>query len=129
MDIMTFPQTTAWLAVFLGFLVLVLTARVSIARQNSGTPFGDGSIGQTVRAQANLTETAALVLILLGLAEMGGARGLFVTVIAVFYAVVRVVHAIGVTSGDGNGPLRIVGGGGTLLTLLASSGLLVLTLL
>jgi uncharacterized protein len=121
---MLFPKITALLAIFLALLLTVLTARVIMKRQNAKVAFGDGGSGQLsqiVRTQANLTETAPMLLIVLGLAEAAGAAALSITIVAAVYAVARVAHVIGLSSGEGTGPLRTVGGAGTLLSLVAAS--------
>lgn len=131
MDPFIFPQITACLAVFITLLLVVLTARVSIRRQSTSTPFGAGDTAMTrsVRVQANLTETAAILLVTLGLAEGAGAPVVGVTVVATLYAVARIAHVIGLATGDGTGPFRAIGGGGTLLSLVAAAALLGLELL
>lgn len=126
MDPLIFPEITSYLAVFLTVLLAVLTARVSVRRQSTATPFGEGDTSMTrhVRMQANLTETAAIVLVTLGFAEAAGASAMGVSGVAILYAVARIAHVIGLGTGDGTGPFRAIGGGGTLVSLIASAVLL-----
>lgn len=124
MTSMIFPTITAYLTIFLTLVVTVLAFRVSVKRQNEGVNFGEGensALTRVIRTHGNLTESAPFVLISLALAEAGGSTPLFIIIIAIIYAVSRVCHIAGMAQGAGNGPLRAVGGLGTLVSLLASA--------
>lgn len=124
---MNYPEITAILAVFLGALLLILTASAIVQRQSAGVSIGDGgksSLSLAIRAQGNLIETAPIVLILLMLAEAASAPSLHALVVACVYGIARVAHAIAFLFAGGQGPLRILGALGTLLSILGASSVL-----
>ena len=77
----TVPSITAFYAALLGLLGAALTINVIVNRVRSKVDVGDGGVAklaQAVRAHANFAEQAPLALIVIGLAEMLGARPLVV---------------------------------------------------
>ena len=77
----TVPSITAFYAALLGLLGAALTINVIVNRVRSKVDAGDGGVAklaQAVRAHANFAEQAPLALIVIGLAEMLGARPLVV---------------------------------------------------
>ena len=83
-----------------GLLFVVLYVRVS--QRRLATKIGAGSGGDTVleqriRAHANFTENAPLVLILLFLFERGGAEPIYVHAFGASFVLARVLHAEGLS--------------------------------
>ncbi|MBL4802059.1 MAG: MAPEG family protein [Emcibacter sp.] len=127
---MIFPITTFTAAIVLTVLFIILTARVSMKRQAENTPLGHGdnspALTKAVRAQGNLAESMPLFIVLLYLVETNGASSMYVWPLAGFYCFVRLSHAIGISQQKDFSLLRTIGGGGTLLSLVALCVLLAL---
>ena len=108
-----------------GLLLVVLYVRVS--QRRLATKIGAGSGGDTVleqriRAHANFTENAPLVLILLFLFERGGAEPIYVHAFGASFVLARVLHAEGLSKTFARSPGRFYG---SVLTLLVIAGLAV----
>ncbi|MBL4645218.1 MAG: MAPEG family protein, partial [Rhizobiales bacterium] len=120
---MNFPLITITAAIALTILFIVLTARVSIKRQSENIPLGNGDtkpvLMKAIRAQGNLAESMPLFIVLLYLVETNGASTSYVWALAGFYCFVRLSHAIGISQQKDFSLLRAIGGGGTLLSLVA----------
>jgi uncharacterized protein len=103
-------------------LQLALTALVIARRGQSGISFldgGDAMLTRRMRAHGNLTETAPLTLLLLGLVELAAApRGLLLP-LAGLLVVGRLLHATGVLRHSDGWARRL----GMVATLFAMSGL------
>ena len=72
---MTLPAITGLYAGILGFLFIVLSARVSIMRAKLGISLyhaDDHGMGVAVRQHGNLAENLAFALVLIALVEMSG---------------------------------------------------------
>jgi uncharacterized membrane protein YecN with MAPEG domain len=94
MDLTITGLTAAALAILLVLLALDTIRH----RFRTRTSFGlgdDPGLTSASRAHGNLTENAPIVLILLGLLEMGGADRQILTWVAAAFVVARVSHAIG----------------------------------
>ena len=128
---------TSVTAALLALVFLVLVARVGQARGKSGASLGDGSgahiaFGQehTVpllvcsRSHANFCEYVPLALILLGLAEYGGAPRWLLLTLAGLLVVARVIHPMGMGRKAPN-PFRA---GGAMLSFLVILGATVVLL-
>ncbi len=114
-------QMTLLYAALTGLLFLILAVRVSMERGRAkvdyGSNGGDERFQRAVRAQVNLAEYVAPVLILLLLLEMSGAMpGWVIHVLGAGWIIARVLHAFGLSSGVQAG--RITGSATTYLILL-----------
>ncbi|WP_294230828.1 MAPEG family protein [uncultured Shimia sp.] len=100
---MTLTITTT-LAVLLAILAFPLTVYVSIQRARVGKaageltaaafgPHPDVKLTAAIRAQGNLMEYAPFALILIGLAEVSGAQGMWLWGVALAFAAGRWLHA------------------------------------
>ena len=82
----------------LGFLLLILSLRVSLRRQSAGISVGDGGDSELLlrqRAQANLVEYAPITLFLVFLAEQTWGSSWYVTALAALFVVARILHPLG----------------------------------
>ena len=107
-------QITTLSAAVLGLLLATLSWRVITARQASEKGNGEELLQRRIRGQANLTEYAPISLILIFLAEHGGAPTWWVAVLAALFVFARLIHgyAFGFMSFWGFGRI-----GGTAMTL------------
>ena len=115
-------QMTLLYAALTGLLFLILAVRVSMergrAKVDHGTNGGDERFQRAVRAQVNLAEYVAPVLIMLLLLEMSGTMPAWVIhALGIVWIVARVLHAWGLSTAVKAG--RIAGSATTYLILLA----------
>lgn len=104
--------------------VLVLSNLVSANRGRTGISIhhGDDSrLGVAIRRHGNLIENAALALLLLALCEARGMPGWGLHALGTVLVASRIAHAIGLDASNPTKPLRIAGGAGTQIMLLASA--------
>lgn len=97
-------EMTMLYAALTGLLFLFLAARVSAERGRAkvdyGTQGGDERFQRAARAQINLAEYIAPVLIMLLVLEMsGGMPGWVIHAIGIVWIVARVLHAWGLSTG------------------------------
>jgi uncharacterized protein len=122
---------TAIYAALLGLLGAALTINVIVNRVRSCINAGDGGVpalAQAIRAHANFVEQAPIALIVLGLAEVSGARGLVVNILGVALIAARLSSAYALNRTLAQSPLRQFGGGVSVLILAAASLVLLLAL-
>jgi len=127
-----FPTVTAATAVALGAFQAILMTWVAQGRFRAAVGLGDGgdqALLRRIRMHANLAENAPIFLILLGLNELTGQRGVAVAVIAGAFVFFRLAHAVGLSRTGGASIPRIVGAAGTALAILSLAVLLALSLL
>jgi uncharacterized membrane protein YecN with MAPEG domain len=87
------------------FVNIWLGARISGLRHRLKVGVGDGGqepLIRRMRAQANFTENAPFVLILIGGLELSGVSRLLLTIIAAIFNVARIAHGVGMDGGDLN---------------------------
>lgn len=92
-------QTTALYAALLALLYLAITVGVLRARYASKIALGTGedrALFRAARAHANFAEYVPLILVLMALAESGGAPRLLVHAIGLATLVGRTLHAYGI---------------------------------
>src|SRR5262249_28216453 len=104
------PITLATAGV-LGFIGLILALRVTMGRAKHKVNMGDGGNPDMIvrmRPHANFVEYVPLMLVLLGLLELGGANRTALMVGAAVLVVARISHAIGMGGpwGGGGGARR-----------------------
>jgi uncharacterized membrane protein YecN with MAPEG domain len=93
-------------------LVLLLAARVSLARRRTGVGIGAGGdpeLGRRIRAHGNAVESLPIALLLLLLLDLGQTPPLWLLVFGVMLIVGRVLHAIGLSRSPGVSFGRMVG--------------------
>lgn len=118
------PVTSITAAVS-AFMLVALSAPITLRRVKVGTPSGLGSdegLHRRIRAQGNFVEYAPLGLIVLGLAEAAGAAQAILIATAASLLGGRAVHAAGMYAGSI--PLRVVGMVATYTALAVPAGLL-----
>jgi uncharacterized membrane protein YecN with MAPEG domain len=127
----TVPSVTAFYAALLGLLGAALTINVIVNRVRSKVDAGDGGVAklaQAIRAHANFAEQAPLALIVIGLAEMLGARPLVLQILGVALVLARLASAIGLNRTLGQSPPRQLGASVTALVVIAASIAILLAL-
>lgn len=117
---------TGFYAAALALLALALSIAVTMVRAKSGVSIlhgDDMNLAVRIRRHGNLTEVVPLALILLGIAELGGAAPAFLYAAGTALLVGRIVHPLGMSATVAKHPLRIAGG---MLTNLSIVGLIIL---
>ena len=119
-----FPSVAAAAAALLGLLWAFLTVQVIRNRVRFDTQAGDGGhpdLAQAIRAHANLAENVPMALLLLVLAEAGGAQRGIVLGLAGVLVLARFANAWGLSHSLGPTTARQAGAGMTILvTVLAA---------
>jgi uncharacterized membrane protein YecN with MAPEG domain len=108
-------------------LVLLLAARVSLARTAAKVNLGDGGLPDLslrIRAHANALENLPLALLLLLLLELNQTQPLWLHVFGIVLIVGRLAHAIGLSRNPGASFGRGAGIGLTWLVMLLMALLL-----
>jgi uncharacterized protein len=114
-----FPITGLYAAA-LGILAVVLTVRVIILRAQTGISIMHGDnprLAERIRQHGNLTESVPIALILLGLAEAGGATVLWMHIAGGLLLAGRLVHPFGINATQATNPARIAGQTATLAAI------------
>ena len=121
---MTFALTAPYAAA-LTVILVILTQLVIRARVKTTIPLGDRGddrLLEACRRQMNFVENVPMALILMLLAEAGGAGALTLNIAGIVLVLARIVHPFGITVTKAAHPLRIVG---TVATNLVQLGLVV----
>jgi uncharacterized membrane protein YecN with MAPEG domain len=108
----------------LGLVAIALSVNVTMLRGKHKTLFGDGGhqdLMLAIRRFGNFAEYAPLGLVLLALAQAGGAVGWYVHVAGIALVAGRVIHPLGMKAGDKVQPLRVVGQSLTWLMIAATA--------
>lgn len=114
--------TTLALAAAAAITNIWLSIRIGAIRRQHSISVGDGgneALSRRMRAQLNFAENTFLVLILVAAIELSGQGGAWLPLVALAYAVGRILHALGMDGGS-FGWGRMVG---TLTTMLIQLGL------
>lgn len=109
---MTFPIVTAWLAIFLSLVVMYFISKVAKIRRKEQIELETAEneqLRRAVRCHGNLVETAPLFLIMLAFLEMAGANSIAVIVLALVFAISRILHPIGLSGVKGTFKFRVYG--------------------
>jgi uncharacterized protein len=105
------PITTLF-AGLLALLFIVLSVRVIGARRGAKVSIGDGGdklLARRARVHANFAEYAPIALLLMGLAESGGAAKMQIWMTGGLLLIGRLVHAYGVSQAKEVLAFRIAG--------------------
>lgn len=97
-------------------MVLMLTVGMNRVKYKQGV--GDGGhqdLELKIRRHANLAENAAIFLLGLALLEILGGNATAVLSFGAAFVIARILHAIGLTMGDGPNAPRFLGATGTAL--------------
>lgn len=124
----TLPLISAATAGVLILLQSILMLAAGTKRVKHKQLLGDGGqddLLRAIRRHGNLAENAAIFVISLALLEMIGARGQFVSGLAVVFVAARLSHAIGLSFANTRNIWRVLGASATALCGLAVGGLLV----
>lgn len=106
------PSITALYAGLLAILYLVLAGRVVAQRRRARVGLGTGgdtALERAVRVHGNFAEYVPLFLVLLLLAELGGAAGTFLHALGAAFFLARIGHALGLGQSSGTSRGRFLG--------------------
>jgi uncharacterized protein len=123
------PITTLF-AGLLALLFILLSLRVIGARRGAKVTIGDGGdklLARRARVHANFAEYAPMALLLMGLAESGGAAKMQIWMAGGLLFVGRIIHAYGVSQAKEVLAFRVAGMAVTFATI-GSSALAYITL-
>ncbi len=107
---MTPPTVTMLYASLLAVLFLLLAMRVSLRRRAAGIDLGEGGdeeLLRRVRAHGNFAEYVPYALLLMAMAELGGAGHILLHILGIMLVLGRLLHAWGI--GAGSTPARGLG--------------------
>ena len=102
-------------------LAIILGARIGFYRAKKGVSIldgGDMEIAQRMRVHGNMMETAALMILALGVIELNGAGSTLLHGLGIAYIFSRIAHAFGLKHDNIQHPLRTVGAMGSTLVML-----------
>ncbi len=114
-------------AALAALLVLVLSARVSLARRALRISLGDGDdkeLRKRIRAQANAVEYLPLALLLLLSLEWNQTQPALLHACGIVLIVARVLHGVGLSRSGGTSPERLLGTAATWGVMLVMAMLL-----
>ncbi len=122
---------TPFYAGILGLLLVLLSARVILARRGLSISLGTGgdlALERRIRAQGNLAEYGPIGLILIGLLELEGSSEIILHALGILLIGGRLLHGWTLSFTDGNSFGR-TGGMALTLTAIGFASLLNLTLI
>ena len=125
---MVFPIITAITGGVIIILQMALQLSVSMARMKYGYGIGgeeNGEMALVIRRHANLTENAAIYLIILALLEMAGISSIALTAFAGLFVACRLLHVLGMSRGAAPNIPRFIGGAGTMVLGVLMGGWLI----
>ena len=108
---MTFAHTAPY-AVVLTVILVILTQLVIRARGKTTIALGDEGddrLLEASRRQMNFVENVPMALILMLLAEAGGASALMLNIAGIVLVLARLIHPFGISVSTPAHPLRIAG--------------------
>ncbi|MEZ5870914.1 MAG: MAPEG family protein [Nitratireductor sp.] len=114
-------QITAIYSAILAVMMIGLSTWVTLLRAKLKISIlhGDSvALAERIRMHGNFIETVPMALIVMGLAEAGGASSSWLNAIGVLLVAGRILHPLGIDSEKPANPLRIVGGSLTTLAML-----------
>jgi uncharacterized protein len=118
-------QTTSLYASILALMLVVLSAMVIAARAKTKISIYHGenaSLAVQIRRHGNFIEYVPMALIVMGLAEAGGASPLLLNSAGVILTASRLIHPFGLRHDKADTMPRIIGGTGTLIAILLCAG-------
>lgn len=118
-------QTTALYTALLAIMMIVLRTVVTIRRAKTGISIehnGDMALAERIRWHGNFIENVPMALILLAVAEVGGAPAMLLNASGAILVVSRLLHPLGLRHDNAKAPLRIVSGIGTTAAMVLTIG-------
>jgi len=109
----------------LSFILWMSVTKTRAATQVSIGSGGDTALHERIRRHGNFAESVPLVLILMGLAETGGAGALWLHMAGALLLLGRLLHPLGLKADNSAHPLRIAGNSLPLLATVILLALLV----
>ena len=120
---MSFQVTSLYAAIFT-LMVVILANIISAKRGRAGISIlhgDDMNLALWIRRHGNLIENLPLALILMGLCETAGLPIAWLHAMGIGLVVARAAHLFGLAVDRPAALLRIIGGAGTQLTMLAAA--------
>ncbi len=117
---------TALYAALLMIIVGYLGYKIGSLRGSTGISIFHGDnmeVATAMRRHGNFTENVPMALILMGLVEANGGNVVFLHVIGIALVLARIAHPIGLHHESISHPLRLVGAGGTFLSMIVLAGM------
>ncbi len=117
-------QITAVYAAVLALILIVLSVMVIAMRAQTKIALYHGDnlqLAERIRKHGNFTEYVPMALILMGLAEAGGASPVLIHGAGVILVASRLIHPLGIRHDKADAMPRVVGGTGTLIDILLSA--------
>ena len=110
-------EITALYGAMLGVIMLVLWIMVTKKRADMDLSIGDGDVvlHEKIRRHGNFIEWVPMALILMILAEAGGASALWLHIAGIALVVGRLAHPFGLRADNAAHPLRIIGNVGCII--------------
>ena len=105
-------MVTGIYAALLALMQVLLTLRGVAIRRKDHVSIGDGgdeTLARRMRVHGNFIETVPIALILILIAELGGAPLWTIHILGVLLTGGRIIHAIGLSSPKGFGKFRFYG--------------------
>jgi uncharacterized protein len=112
---------TGLYAALCALIILALALRVIVLRWSTKTGIGDGGdrrLSKAIRVHGNATEYVPLALVLMLIAELGGASGALLNACGIALVAARLLHAYGLTRSAGASIGRMLGTIGTFAVIL-----------
>ena len=103
---------TGLYAALCALIILALALRVIVLRWSTKTGIGDGgdrTLSKAIRVHGNATEYVPLALILMLIAELGGASGALINGCGIALVAARLAHAYGLSVSAGASIGRMLG--------------------
>jgi len=121
-------QITSFYAAALGVLAIILSFQVIAYRAKTKISLmagDDAALAERIRRHGNFVEYVPLALLLLALAEAGGAPQTPLHVDGALLVISRLIHPFGIKHDFAASPARIAGASGTMLAMAIAIGLIV----
>ena len=109
----------------LGLVFIGLSIRVIRNRTRAKVSLldgGDEALRRALRVHGNFAEYVPFALLLMALAEIQGASGLYMHLLGTVLIVCRLSHAYAITAKTGRSPARVIGVVGTFGVIIAAAG-------
>jgi uncharacterized protein len=115
-----YAATLGFLAILLSFHVIQLRAKTKVSLLDEGNPV----LRERIRRHGNFVEYVPLALILMALAEAGGATSTWLHIIGGVLLVSRLIHPFGIKHNDASAPARIIGAAGTQISMFMAAAII-----
>ncbi len=122
---MLFPITALYAALLM-VIMAFLGFKIGSLRGSTGISILHGDnmeVAVAMRRHGNFAENIPMALVLLAIVEANGGGAIFLHVIGVILVLSRIAHPIGLQHDTIAHPLRAIGAGGTILSMIVLAGM------